>query len=118
MTHENLFHFAGYYVKYREKRQRETKLEKYQLSDQELLAYISALDTGELAKTLMSEFVLKDLNIDAEYEVSVAAINMNGTGPYSLWITGRTMEKELPGKRMLNLGADILGRRIRLQRNR
>ncbi|XP_075258926.1 netrin receptor DCC-like isoform X2 [Convolutriloba macropyga] len=102
---------TGYYVKYREKRQRETKLEKYQLSDQELLAYISALDTGELAKTLMSEFVLKDLNIDAEYEVSVAAINMNGTGPYSLWITGRTMEKELPENEIpgkCELSADVI----------
>ncbi|XP_063715537.1 neogenin-like isoform X2 [Symsagittifera roscoffensis] len=87
---------TGYYVKYRERSQSESKLEKYRLQDRELLRYISALDTGELDRSETSELVLGSLKNDTEYEVSVAAINKNGTGPYSAWIRGRTMENELP----------------------
>ena len=85
-------------MKYRERSQSESKLEKYRLQDRELLRYISALDTGELDRSETSELVLGSLKNDTEYEVSVAAINKNGTGPYSAWIRGRTMENELPGK--------------------
>ena len=44
-----------------------------------------------------SKFILDGLSADMEYEVAVAAININGTGPHCEWTIGRTMDHELSG---------------------
>ena len=90
--------FAGFYIKSKSLKLKESKLEKYTLKKEEQLDKISILTKDEeAAGKRRFEYLLEGLDGDSEYEVAVAAINVNGTGPYSLWTSGRTLDKDLPG---------------------
>ena len=41
---------------------------------------------------------MEDLLRDTEYEVSVAAVNQNGTGVFSPWVAATTLARDLPGQ--------------------
>ncbi|XP_033096450.1 neogenin-like isoform X4 [Anneissia japonica] len=45
--------------------------------------------------TVVSQHRLGDLDPDTEYEIKLLAENNNGSGPYSNWVTGRTLPVSL-----------------------
>ena len=91
--------FLGYSIKFRSANERTAQSRKLFLSEREILSFAAALDMGIEAEESQqrSKFILDGLSADTEYEVAVAAINTNGTGPHCEWTTGRTMDHELSG---------------------
>ena len=43
-------------------------------------------------------FILPDLKKGTEYQVRVAAMTANGTGPHTPWLTARTFSEEFRGE--------------------
>ncbi|XP_071942908.1 neogenin-like isoform X3 [Antedon mediterranea] len=58
------------------------------------LRYRKVVSGGSNSVTVtygISQHRLSDLDDDTEYEVKILAVNNNGTGPWSNWVTGRTL---------------------------